>query len=267
MLFLLGGIIWFLFFSQYSKIKSIQVEVSKNEIGVSVENVYSKVEYLNGKNIFLVNKNKIRSQIKNSFPATKKIDINRDFRQQKIDIKINIYPVAAIWCLNDQQKCFYLNPQGIIFQKSPVLGGNLFLVIDDLSNQSLLIGKKVIMPDFLDFLRRLNQSLIRNKFLIDKLQVRCLPEEEAIVWIKKPVSAKILFSPNLPLAKQIDELKVVIEKINERNNKFYSIDLRIENRAYWEKIKKPDQQLNLENSSSSQLKIDKKHFDYTKLLN
>ncbi len=257
MLLLLGGVIWFLLFSQYSKIKSVQIKINENEVGISIKNVYSKVKYLNGKNIFLISQRKIKSQIKNDFPAAKEISVKRDLRQQKVNIKIDIYPVAAIWCFDNQQKCFYLNSQGIIFQKSPILGGNLFLVVNDLSNQFLSIGQKVIAPDFLDFLRRLNQSLISSKFLIDKLQVRCLPEEEAIVWIKKPVSAEILFNPNLPLVKQIDELKVVIKKISKRNNKFYSIDLRIKNRAYWGEIKEPNRQPNLENDSSSRFKDNK----------
>ncbi|HHD92090.1 MAG TPA: FtsQ-type POTRA domain-containing protein [Candidatus Portnoybacteria bacterium] len=235
-LLLLGGGTWFLFFSKYSKIENVNVVVSQNKVGITAEDVYSKIKYLEGKNIFLISKNKIKSQIKNNFSAVKSISIVRNFRKREINIEVSIYQVAAVWCADEQKECFYLNPQGIIFQKSPIWGGNLFLVINNLLKEKVVIGQEVIKPKFLNFISQLNQLLTNNNFLIDKIQVRSLPEEEAIVWIKKPISAKILFGPKLSADKQVEELKIVVGKIKKEGRGNYSIDLRIKNRAYWKKI-------------------------------
>ena len=236
---LLGSAIWFLFFSNYFKITEVKITVTPNNLGISNEKIYSKIKWLKGKNILLVKSEKINQQTKNEFPAIEEIKTKKNFINQKITIWVKTYPIAAIWCQDKKNYCFYLNRQGMAFQKSPLLGGNLFLVINDSSNRDLTVKQTFISKNFLDFILKLNDLLEQNNLSANKFEIENFPIEDLTVWIKNPIKVKSFFDFNLSSVQQVIKLKKTIDEIiqeGEDKNAVYQIDLRIKDKSYWQKL-------------------------------
>lgn len=223
-LFLILVLGYVLFLSPIFEIK--EIKISGNRV-VGVEEIESVI---NQGNFFLVTENKLKNTLNSNFPRIALIDIKKDIFIQSIDIKIIERKEIGIFC---KQDCYYIDEQGVAFEKAPQTSGTLILVIKDNSEGEVEIGKNAIEKEFMADLIDL-----RN-YLADQLELRVL---EFI--IESGVSEDlrvdtnegwyILFDRSLDLQNQIEALRLVLEeKIKEERSSLEYIDLRIVNRVYY----------------------------------
>lgn len=223
-LFLILVLVYILFFSPIFEIK--EINISGNRV-ISNEEIRS---VLNQGNLFLVTKNKLRNTLVNNFPRIASVDVTKDIFKKSIDLKIIERKEVGIFCKKD---CYYIDKQGVIFEKAPQTSGALILVIKDYSEGELGINRNVVERGFIAELIDL-----RN-YLSDQLGLKVL---EFMIGSGASEDLKvntnegwhILFDRSRDLQNQIEALRLVLEeKIKEERTNLEYIDLRIENRVYY----------------------------------
>ncbi len=235
-LILIFGLAYFLFFSQVFQIKDIKISgnqvIGNEEIIDSLNNfIFKKILYFfNKNNIFLATESKLKSVLIGDFPRILSLEIHKNIFKQIISLKIVERKEAGIFC---RDECYYIDKDGVIFEKAPDTSGTLILVIRDNSSESVKLGDIVIESKFMADIVGVRESLLSQfslkvlDFGIDQLPSRDLKVNTHEGWY-------ILLDYSRDLKSQLDNLKLVLEqKIKENRKNLEYIDLRIENRIYY----------------------------------
>lgn len=223
-LFLLGGAFYFSFFTEYLKVKSVEIsgnqKISSDEIRAVVEDeLSSKLLGAVPKNIFLVNLKKINNDIVKKFPLAYEVNINRKlFNSITLNIEERI-PIASLCSSNG---CFNIDKQGVVFEN----GENKGFVIK--KDQDIKIGEKIIDKDYLEGIMEIFKKVegIKEIIISDR--------EKIIVKMLEGWDAYFNGKENT-IADQITNLKLVLEqKIppEKRKNLEY-IELRFGSKVYY----------------------------------
>jgi len=130
-------------------------------------------------------------------------------------------------------ECYYIDEEGIIFERAPQTSGVLVLVIKDESSARAELGKNVIAKESIANFVNLRE------YLSAQLNLRAL---DFVIKSDAPGDLKvhtnegwyILFDASRDLKDQLQNLKLVLEeKIKEERKNLEYVDLRIENRIYY----------------------------------
>jgi len=216
-LLLIGIAFYFLTLHSFFQIKKITLSGNEkikkeNVIKIVESNLSSDILFFNTKSIFFVNFAKIEREIKKVLPRVKSITLKRDFPETiKINIKEKV-PVGTC-CLED--KCFYVNKQGIIFAKSEgVIGFKTNL------NSVPELGEKVFDENLVSSL-----CLIKDKA---NIEIEKFILEEKITSITSE-GWEIYFTQEKNIQDQIDNLNLILDE-NIHPEEY--IDLRFEKIFY-----------------------------------
>ncbi|MBZ9578656.1 FtsQ-type POTRA domain-containing protein [Patescibacteria group bacterium] len=217
-LILSGAIFYFFVFSSFFQVKRIIISgnesVSKEGIVAVVEyNLEKKNLFFPTKSVFLVNLDKIKKDILNSFPQIAEIEIGRGFPDVLNIIVIERLRLAT-WCQKDN--CFLLDNEGVIFKETH-LEGDLIEIIDTQKIDSVVVlGEKVIEKDYLEKILKIQKNLS------EELRIGV---EEFVIFnerlnVKTSDGWEIYFDPKEDLNWQITKLSLVLEeKIPPENRK------------------------------------------------
>jgi cell division protein FtsQ len=171
--------LYFLFF--YPDLQLKNVTVSGNE-KIKTEEIQSfvfdatNIKIINflsikidSNSIFLINKNKINKNILEKFPAIEKITITRNF-PQTLNINITEKKPVGIYCyfleVDQIDKCFSIDENGIIFEPLEEVDYNTTIVRQMINNKQINVGQEAISRDVMNMLYKIKKTL-QDDFQVD----------------------------------------------------------------------------------------------------
>ncbi len=236
-LFLILALSYVFLFSPIFKIEQINISGNKTikdeQIKDSLNSFLNKqiLIFFDRNNLFLATSSKIKNILSSQFSKIASVQINKSLVKRFINLKIVERKEVGIFCR--EKKCYYIDQQGIAFEKAPETKGTLILVIKDNSQSLIKIGDRIIEKDELTSLVQIKQRLTSQlglgvlNFEIEANALRDLRASINQGWY-------ILFDWTKDLEKQVEALKLILsEKIKKDRINLEYVDLRIEGRAYY----------------------------------
>lgn len=223
------------------------------------------------KSIFLVKKKKISNKVYQEFPGVESVGVKIEF-PNSLKIEIKQRQKVGIWCQSEYEvirpeqevdlatstavsteisedeedkveeikqrkiiKCFEIDRQGIIFNQSPLVRGEMILNIYSQEDEVWLV-KQVLASDLINFILTLYREIGKiktadnNKLAVsefDVFSVEDIRAETGFGW-------KIYFNPVDSLDSQLNALERVLqEEIDKNYLDLEYMDLRIKGRVYY----------------------------------
>jgi len=223
-LFLVLVLAYVLFLSPIFEIKEINTSGNRIISNHEIQNALAEQN-----NIFLATNNKLKNILFDNFPIIASVVINKNIFKKSINLKIVERKEVGIFC---GKECYYIDKNGIIFEKAPQTSGALILVINDYSNREIEIGSKVLSEKLIaDFIET-------SDYLATQLNLKALEfvfemGPSGDLKINTNEGWYILLDMSRNFKNQLQALELVLgEKIKDRSSLEY-VDLRIENRVYY----------------------------------
>lgn len=229
---------YFLFFFDTFKIKKVIIVNSQNlfdeEIEENVNQNISSARFLifPGNNIFLVNKSKIRNNLKKKFDCLERVDASRIFPNV---LKVKVYEIEprAFW-QKSSDKIYLVDKNGVVyseFNPQRRIEKNLPKIID-LSNRDVKISDNVLRPEQINFIYWLYDELPKNGMKIADFAIPGQLIDEIRVITED--GWQIYFNSQKDAGLQIEHLKIVLNgEIKERKKDLEYVDLRAETIVYY----------------------------------
>lgn len=171
-------------------------------------------------NIFLIDERGLIQEIKNKFPAIKNADLMTNFFSRKIKANIKNRQIFAFTCA--EERCFYLDEEGVLFKQAPIVSGGILLEV-------IASSSKQLEGDFykISFLARKIEENLKE----DGLNKIILKDENSfeLVFVS---GLKIISDLETSSEKILRNLNIVLKNIKDRKSLEY-IDLRFGNKAYY----------------------------------
>jgi hypothetical protein len=224
-LIVLGALIYFFIFSSVFQVKEITIsgnnKVEKEQIESKIESHLERKLIFPTKSIFLVELDKIKEDILDTFASIVDIEIGRGFPDT---IAVSVTERVAIANFCQDNKCFLIDSEGVIFERS-LLESSLFRITDKKDDKMLLnLGKEVIEKEYLEKIFKIQRNIS------EEFDFRA---EEFIVFnerlnVKTNENWESYFDPKEYLNWQLTKLNFVLkEKIPpERRKDLEYIELR-----------------------------------------
>lgn len=227
----LGALIYLLLFSGFFRVEKINVEGGSEQHN---EDVYSLIQsdlnekkyYFFSNNILLINGESVREEVLESFPGLEDIKISKKY-PDILNVNISERERAAKTCFQD--KCFFIDKNGVIFELFLGKDFDLPLIEDNREKGRLSLGREVISPTLLAkillFNERLKDLNLQSKKIVIVSSERVnLEMEEG--W-------EIYLNPAGDTDWQFTKLEVVIKNYlsAEERGKLDYIELRFGNTA------------------------------------
>lgn len=242
----LGAGIYFLFFSRVFKIKEITVRGNDYIISASIISSFNdamsekKWFFLKNDNMNLFDLDAAKAKIIKDFPRIDSLELKKDY-PNKITVDIKEREIADILC-QDQggdmpinytfSKCFFVDKNGIAFDVAADTQGFLILKILDKRGGVIELNKKVLNPEFIEFVRQIKENFrnsINDNIKLLVLEHPAQRELSALVG-----SWKIIFNVSSSAKNQLMILKQILEKeVKDQRDNLDYIDLRVDGRAYY----------------------------------
>lgn len=163
------------------------------------------------KNIFLVNKDHIVQQLKDTYPLINTVRIKKTFSH--LSVHISERDPETLWChIDNRSDCYFVHADGAIFEKASVSSNPLFFVFfTPLSNSSNPLNQLVLPKE--DFVRIKNIKEILKKYNIDVYGYAYQSNTEELLFLA-PVQHTMAFA-NMSHIKMYKEQtsEVVVSKI------------------------------------------------------
>lgn len=221
LLVLISLSIYWLFYSNFFKIKNITVEGTLND---SIKN---KINDFYGKNIFLFSIGKLDKQLAQQQTSIEKLNIIKGI-PDTLKIEVLVRKPEIRWKTED--KSYFIDKDGTVFslETTKEEDNQLPQVIDG-RNLDVQMGSKIITSDFVEFIKKITSELpAKIGKEIEEIKV---DETTIHVEVKLKNSYKIYFDTMSDFSDQLYLLQKVVEK-HDKDIKDY-VDLRIEHKAYY----------------------------------
>ncbi len=266
---LLGVLTYFIIWHPYFWVESVGVEGDISYIQEIKEMSQNTIEDSNWKNIpqksiFVLPVNQIKDNILNEYPEIRDVTVSRQL-PNILNIRIEERENIGVWCQiekrektfelivedenlattteevtrieKDIKKCFYFDPEGIIFQDAPLISGSLILNVYG-TKSPIGIRDKVMSEDMIGSILSIKEKM--PEIYLNETK-RYLPEvvDFEVVSLEdlRATTAKgwqIYFNPVYSIESQLESLRLVIDKeVKESLNSIGYFDLRIEGRVYY----------------------------------
>lgn len=221
-LIIFGGLIYFLFYSSFFKIKNVIVENSSNS---EISQIFQK---LNGSNIFRNNLSKTQAEIAQKFPEVKGVKITRGL-PDTLKIQFSQRTAKVVW--QTGQKSFLVDSNGEIYQEMPLGDSDQanLPVIKDNNNIAVSVGQKILSENFLNFITELNSTFnSATGFKINQFEIN-----ETLFQVEATTDQnwKVIFDTTRNVSDQLSDLTKFLTDHKSEVTSY--IDLRIEGRVYY----------------------------------
>lgn len=237
-IFALGVVIYFLFFYQKFQIQNIQIrgneKISHQALFSLTENHIEKI-FLNqtfirfsSKNILFVDTAKLENIILDEFPEIKTVEAKKKWPDTLL-IQIEERQPVALLCDNqDSQNCFFLDDEGVIFQKQEPLPTDI--IIRSKTTQALSLGQKIIDENIIEAIKKIEVNLKEN-FALTIKEARV----DTYLILETNEGWKLYFDPKLDISLQITKMNALLKKdfLVEDRKKLEYIYLQYKDRAYF----------------------------------
>lgn len=217
-------IIWFLFGSNYFKVKEITTSGSLNP------EVQSEIDSFKGKNIFTFVLGNTEEELKQKQSSINKISILRGIPDM---LRINVEVRQPIIAWKSQDKTYYIDKNGIIFEfngESADYWQNQKLpTVFDQKNLNFAVGKQIVSPDFVQFTVDVNK-LIGEK-TSKKFQEARINETTYQLEVLLDNNIRVLFDTLRKAEVQVNVLAKIFDQYQNDIHEY--VDLRVEGRVYY----------------------------------
>lgn len=212
----LVAVVYFLGFSQYFKIKNIEMEGIK-----SVEVSDHLQRTLVGKNILFFLPGQYLNDLIRKFPILEQAKIVRGL-PSTVRIIASERVQVLIWCTD---RCFNIDNYGYAYETTTPITGQV--VLNDKSGIPVEIGDKVTSPEFINFyLNALERLRGMNLTIIDSR----IEETSFKLVFRASDNYDMVFDTSESITNQLSALQQVLDK-NRADIKEY-VDLRVEGLVY-----------------------------------
>lgn len=237
-----GGILYIVFFSVSTRIKTVEVQASDEDLGVLVRDFVSariqdnKRTFFREDNYFFVDSQSLVELISDGFSEIRDARIQKKisrliiileereaeftFCEMKINLEGNAYPF----------RCYLLDKTGVAFKESPVIEGGGSLMIESPLTGEETLGREVVSAETLQKIKEIRE------YLSDSLQVRISSVNiyAGYLDIKTSAGWHILFGVSKNINSQMVILKRLIDQeIKDKTAALQYIDLRTDGRIYY----------------------------------
>ncbi len=229
----LGGIFYLICFSYPFQIKEIKISGNEKVLTENLENIIQEqisrnLIFFPTKSIFLVNFNTLKSAALEKFPQIDQINFKRKF-PQAIEITVKERSPIAVLCR--EEKCFFIDEDGIVFEETSG-EGEYPKIKNSIINQPLALdlGDKAIENELLRLILETGSKLEKD-FKIPIKEFSIVSNEN--VRAKTLEDWEIYFNPEGDLEWQLTKLKADLEEEipQERRKDLEYIELRFGNFA------------------------------------
>jgi len=225
-------IIYFLFFSSIFQIKNIEVSGNQKSVRNKIEEVISsnlkvKIGAWQTKSIFLINLGKAEKNLLVKFPVIAKVNFKKKLPNSLL-VNIEERKAVAVFCQDNN--CFSMDGNGIIFEKLKSPLENKILIVKKEKRENIYLGKTVLQREIIQKIIKIKKKLGDDLLNIPLKSVTYFSGARLNVLTSH--GWKIYFNFKKNLEWQIAELSAILEKIPapKRKNLKY-IDLRF-NKVY-----------------------------------
>lgn len=217
-------LVYIFLFSPIFRIQALEMSGNKE---VNTEHIKNNFDY---KNIFLYTKDKIEKDLIQKFPKISNIEISKNLIKRTL--KLNIEERERLGIVCKEEKCFYIDKQGFIFEDAPQTSGSLILLIKDFSQREYSLGDQIFEEKIINSIYEIRESIFPETGIrVLELNIASLPAIELKAMTNE--GWYILFDLTRDIKTQLLSLKAALqEKIKDRKGLEY-VDLRIENRIYY----------------------------------
>jgi hypothetical protein len=234
---LIAGVLWLVARSNFLKIREVEISgatyipeeqireffnlhVAQGRIGkfLGPDNVFAWPEEFSKEDLV-------------DLPAASSIEIERRIFDRKISVTVEERERVGIWCFSEAEpkRCFWFDPNGILFMPGYFAEGNLIPLLEDHSREPLALGERALEARFLPNLVSIFSALDSIHLSISEVRLSDLGREE--VEARTYEGPRLLFSLRFPSAGVPDAIKAV-EKITALSKLQY-VDFRVENKVYY----------------------------------
>lgn len=220
---LLAVALYLIFFSSFFRVKEVIVE--GNEL-VGRDEIINAIP--TGDNIFRINIEDLKSEVKEKVPEIKDMEIYRGI-PDAIKVVVLENDKAIIW--ESQGKKYLVNSQGVAYMDVTDIAdqfSDLPRVVDS-NNLAVKTNKRIVMPSFAAFVLNVNSSLGR----LVNVEPDYFEVVETTVDVRLHTKSNyyIKFDTLRSSTKQLDDLKKVLVEKSPLITEY--IDLRVPGWAYY----------------------------------
>lgn len=239
-IFVFSSLFYIFLFSRITRVAAVETTGLQKITLAEIENFIEKntvknflslgVFNLSSKSIFIFNAKKTREIMLKQFPVIEEVKIKKNIIRREIFIEIRERNFFGIFCreiLNQEEECFSIDNNGIIFEKAEK---NKNVIIRKKIDGDLFEGSQIVSINEINFIKEVKKNLIAD--------FRIEIEEVAIsdyLSIKTSEGWEIYFNQNedvrLQTAKMNTLLKNEIGEIERK--KIQYIYLQYKDRAYY----------------------------------
>jgi len=241
-LILASTAVYFLLFYQKFQVKNIIISGNEKAGSQEIENIVLNetnkkiISFLNfdvkSKSFFLVDGEKIKKQILDSFPVAESVQVNKNF-PESIIVKIKERSPFAVFYSQNNENRFYIDENGVVFEQLQDFEQDMLAVRQLINSENIFLGKEVIKKNIMEAVSKIKKDL-NEKFKIDIKEAYI--SNPLRLDVKTNENWQIYFdlNKNSDIDLQITKLNLLLASeisLKERENLEY-IDLRFE-RAYY----------------------------------
>ncbi len=219
---LIGFLIWWIFFSDFFKIKEIDIDGTLNG------SIKTEIDKFYGQNIFLFTVGAKDKELAKKQTSIEKLNIIKGIPDM-LKIEILVRSPEMRW--KTQDKIYYIDKDGVIFnlEESTEQFDNL-PTVKDTRDLDVQLGSKIVTNDFVEFVSEIiNQLDTKTDKEIEEIRIN---DTTLHLEVKFKDSYKVYFDTIGNLTRQVDLLKKTIEK-HDGDIKEY-VDLRVDKKAYYQ---------------------------------
>lgn len=224
-LIVLGAVFYLFLFSPIFQLKEIRISGNQKVRVEDIQEVVSqksekRIVFFATRSIFLIKPGEIEKGILEGFPQISQAKLKKKLPGE-IVVQIEERKPVGIWC---REECFYLDEEGVIFEKS---GEEGMVINSRLGDSQGSLGERAIEKKFMDAALKIKKNLKENS-QVDVGEVSIVSEER--LNIKAADGWEAYFDLSEDLDWQLEELELILkEKIPpEKRGELEYIDLRFE---------------------------------------
>lgn len=218
---IIGFIVWWLFFSDFFKIKEIDIDGDINE------SIKTEVDKFYGQNIFLFTVGAKDKELAEKQTSVEKLNIIKGIPDM-LKVEILVRKPEIRWKTRDN--IYYIDDEGIVFnlEEGRDQYDNLPLV-KDARDLDVELGSKIVTEDFVQFILMIENQLKENTDKeVEELRIN---DTTLHLEVQFKDSYRVYFDTLGNINKQISLLKKIQEN-HDGDIKEY-VDLRVENKGYY----------------------------------
>lgn len=232
------ALFYVLFFAKFFNVTDVKVSGTETVSGeaIVVGLNYSLAEKFlaipKGSNMLFVRSDKLVERLLSDNPKLESVVITKDYFH-KLNVVVKERRSVGIWCLTKENKCYYFDTDGVLYENAPDTSGYLLFNIKDERVRQLVLGEQVESQTWISALALARQQLTERDFQVRELVIPENSFDE--FYALEGRNWRILMSINTDLEAQVKAMADFLKQklTTDRISQLQYVDLRIQDRIYY----------------------------------